>query len=131
VDLAYRRFGEGSDVPLLMLQHFRGNLDNWDPALTDALAAEREIILVDYPGVGLSSGAPSSTVGEIARTMIAFVDALGLGRVDLLGFSIGGFVAQEIALVRPTVVRRLILAATGPKGAPGMHGWRSDIAAAA
>ena len=131
VDFAYRRFGRPDGVPLVLLQHFRGNLDNWDPALTDALAAEREVILVDYPGVGSSTGEPSSTIAETARRMIAFVDALGLDRIDLLGFSIGGFVAQEITLVRPTLVRRLVLGATGPKGAPGMHGWREDIAAAA
>jgi pimeloyl-ACP methyl ester carboxylesterase len=114
-----------------MLQHFRGNLDNWDRALTDALASEREVILVDYAGVGSSTGEASGTIAETARQMIAFITALGLEEIDLLGFSIGGFVAQEIALVRPTLVRRLILAATGPKGAPGMHGWREDIAAAA
>ena len=131
VDFAHRRFGRLGELPLVMLQHYRGNLDNWDPALVDALAAEREVILVDYPGVGSSTGDPSSTIGETARRMIAFIAALGLDQIDLLGFSIGGFVAQEIALVRPTLVRRLVLAATGPKGAPGMHGWRDDIAAAA
>jgi pimeloyl-ACP methyl ester carboxylesterase len=127
----YRRFGRPTGLPLILLQHFRGNLDNWDPALTDALAAEREIILVDYPGVGASTGEPSGTIADLARRIIAFTDALGLDRIYLLGFSIGGFVAQEIALVRPALVRRLVLAATGPKGAPGMHGWRRDIAAAA
>lgn len=131
VDFAYRRFGSPAELPLVMLQHFRGNLDNWDPALTDALAAEREVLLVDYPGVGSSTGEPSHTIASTARQMVAFADALGLAEIDLLGFSIGGFVAQEIALVRPTLVRRLVLAATGPKGAPGMHGWRDDIAAAA
>jgi pimeloyl-ACP methyl ester carboxylesterase len=131
IEFAYRRFGSPAGTPLVMLQHFRGNLDNWDPALVDALAGEREVILVDYPGVGSSTGDPSSTIGETARRMIAFIAALGLDQIDLLGFSIGGFVAQEIALVRPTLVRRLVLAATGPKGAPGMHGWREDIAAAA
>jgi pimeloyl-ACP methyl ester carboxylesterase len=131
VAFAYRRFGRPAGPPLLMLQHFRGNLDNWDRALTDALAAEREVILVDYAGVGSSTGEPSHTIASTARQMIAFADALGLVEIDLLGFSIGGFVAQEIALVRPTLVRRLVLAATGPKGAPGMHGWRDDIAAAA
>jgi pimeloyl-ACP methyl ester carboxylesterase len=131
VDFAYRRFGRPGGVPLVLLQHFRGSLDNWDPALTDALAAEREVLLVDYAGVGSSTGEPSSTIADMARQMIAFIDALGLDRIDLLGFSIGGFVAQDIALVRPTLVRRLVLAATGPKGAPGMHGWRDDIAAAA
>ncbi len=131
VDFAYRRFGRASGSPLVLLQHFRGNLDNWDPALTDALAAEREVILVDYPGVGSSTGEPNSTIASTARQMIAFIVALGLDRIDLLGFSIGGFVAQQMALVRPALVRRLILAATGPKGAPGMHGWRDDIATAA
>ncbi|MGZ4288774.1 MAG: alpha/beta fold hydrolase [Solirubrobacteraceae bacterium] len=129
--IAYRRFGRPAELPLLMLQHFRGNLDNWDPALTDALAAEREVILVDYAGTGSSSGEPSNTIAATARQMIAFADALGLTEIDLLGFSIGGLAAQEIALVRPALVRRLVLAATGPKGAPGMHGWRDDIAAAA
>jgi pimeloyl-ACP methyl ester carboxylesterase len=131
VVFAYRRFGRSAELPLVMLQHFRGNLDNWDPALTDALAAEREVILVDYAGVGSSTGEPSRTIASSAWQIIAFADALGLGEIDLLGFSIGGFVAQEIALVRPALVRRLVLAATGPKGAPGMHGWREDIAATA
>jgi pimeloyl-ACP methyl ester carboxylesterase len=131
IRFAFRRFGVAGATTLVMLQHFRGNLDNWDPALTDALARDRELILVDYPGVGASSGAFGPTIADAARGMIAFVDALGLGEVDLLGFSIGGFVAQEIALIRPALVRRLVLAATGPKGAPGMHGWRDDIAAAA
>lgn len=127
VSYAYRRFGSGGEVPLVLLQHFRGNLDNWDPDLIDALAAAREVILVDYAGVGSSSGAPSGSVAETARQIIAFTEALGLDRVDLLGFSLGGFVAQEIALVRPRLVRRLVLAGTGPKGAPGMHAWRADI----
>jgi pimeloyl-ACP methyl ester carboxylesterase len=131
VEFAYRRFGLAGSVPLVMLQHFRGNLDNWDPALTDALAGEREVILVDYPGVGLSTGDPSRTIADMARRMIAFTTTLDLDRIDVVGFSIGGFVAQDIALIRPTLVRRLVLAATGPKGAPGMHGWREDIATAA
>jgi pimeloyl-ACP methyl ester carboxylesterase len=130
-EFAYRRFGRADQVPLVLLQHFRGNLDNWDPAFVDALATEREVILVDYPGVGSSSGDPCRTIAETARQMISFVGALRLDQVDLLGFSIGGFVAQEMTLVRPTLVRRLVLAATGPKGAPGLHGWRADIAAAA
>ena len=131
VRFAFRRFGPRGAMPLVMLQHFRGNLDNWDPALTDALSAEREVILVDYPGVGSSTGEPSHSIAETARQMIAFIDALSLSEIDLVGFSIGGFVAQEITLTRPTMVRRLVLAATGPKGAPGMHGWRDDIASAA
>ena len=131
VQYAYRITGRSEATPLVMLQHFRGNLDNWDPALTDALADEREVVLVDYAGVGSSTGEPSSTIAESARQLIAFIAAVGLARVELLGFSIGGFVAQEIALVRPALARRLVLAATGPKAAPGMHGWREDITAAA
>lgn len=128
VRFAFRRFGAPGAVPLVMLQHFRGNLDSWDPALTDALAREREVILVNYPGAGSSSGAFGPAVTDTARQMITFVIALELSEVDLLGFSIGGFVAQEIALIRPALVRRLVLAATGPKGGPDMHGWREDIA---
>jgi pimeloyl-ACP methyl ester carboxylesterase len=129
--LAYRRLGDPGATPLIMLQHFRGNLDNWDPALTDALAAEREVILVDYPGAGASAGEFGPTIAATARQIMAFVAALGFSELDLLGFSIGGFIAQEIALIRPALVRRLILAATGPKGALRMHGWRGDIADAA
>ena len=131
VRFAFRRFGRSGATPLVMLQHFRGNLDSWDPALTDALAGEREVILVDYPGVSSSSGAFGPTIADTARRMIAFLAALDLSEVDLVGFSIGGFVGQEIALIRPALVRRLVLAATGPKGGPGMHGWVEDIADAA
>ena len=131
VRFAFRRFGRSRATPLVMLQHFRGNLDSWDPALSDALASEREVILVDYPGVSSSSGAFGPTIADTARRMIAFLTALELSEVDLLGFSIGGFVAQEIALIRPALARRLVLAATGPKGGPGMHGWVEDIADAA
>ena len=131
VSFAYRRFGAARATPLVMLQRFRGNLDNWDPALTDALANEREVILVDYPGAGSSNGEFGPTIADTARRMIGLIAALDISEVDLLGFSIGGFVAQEIALIRPALVRRLILAATGPKGAPGMYGWREDIATAA
>src|SRR5690242_701422 len=131
VRFAFRHFGASAGTPLVMLQHYRGNLDNWDPALTDALAREREVILVDYPGVGSSSGAFGPSITDAARQMISFIEGVSLSEIDLLGFSIGGFIAQEIALIRPELVRRLVLAATGPKGAPGMHGWREDIAAAA
>lgn len=128
VAYAYRRFGTSSDgVPVVFLQHFRGNLDNWDPALVDGIASEREVILVDNVGVGASTGRVPSTVAEMARDALAFTDALGLRSFDLFGFSLGGFVAQELALLRPWAVRNLVLAGTGPKGAPAMHGWREDI----
>lgn len=131
VRYAYRRFGKTSDVPLVFLQHFRGTLDNWDPALTDSIASEREVILLDNVGVGLSTGNTPSTISQMARDAIVFLDALALTEVDLLGFSLGGFVAQEVALMRPKQVRKLVLAGTGPQGGPLMHGWRQDIADAA
>lgn len=117
-----RDVGSGT-VPLVLLQHFRGNLDNWDPALIDALAADRRVIAFDNVGVGGTTGATPSTIEQMAAGAIAFLDALELDRVDILGFSIGSFVAQEIALTRPALVRSAILASAAPKGAAGMHGW--------
>lgn len=129
VSYAYRRFGAEDEnrPPLLFLQHFRGNLDNWDPLLVDSIAAHREVILLDNTGVGRSSGQVPVTVTQMARDAIAFLDALELDRVDLLGYSLGGMVAQEIALLRPRVVRRIVLAGTGPRGGRQMHGWTLDI----
>jgi pimeloyl-ACP methyl ester carboxylesterase len=129
VTYAYRRFGASGDrwPPLLFLQHFRGNLDNWDPLLVDTIAERREVILLDNTGVGLSSGRVPLTVTEMARDAIAFADAAQLGSVDLLGYSLGGMVAQEIALLRPRLVRRIVLAGTGPRGGRQMHGWTIDI----
>lgn len=122
IEYAYREVGI-SPVPLLLLQHFRGNLDSWDPALIDALSAQRRVITFNNRGVGSSSGVTPSTIAEMSRDALAFVEALGLIQVDLLGFSIGSFVAQEIALARPAFVRKLVLASSAPKGASGMHGW--------
>jgi pimeloyl-ACP methyl ester carboxylesterase len=123
----YRRFGLSGATPLLFLQHFRGNLDNWDPALVDDIATEREVILFDNSGVGLSTGATPRSVRGLARDALAFVDALNLRSIDLLGFSLGGFVAQELALIRPRLVRRLILAGTGPQGGRDMYGWNGIV----
>jgi pimeloyl-ACP methyl ester carboxylesterase len=131
VRYSYRRFGKSGGVPLVLLQHFRGNLDNWDPALLDTLAAEREVIVFNNVGVASTGGTAPNTVTQMARDAITFIEALKLPETDLLGFSLGGFVAQEIALLRPNLVRRLILAGTGPQGGPVMHGWRKDIADAA
>ncbi len=125
---AYRRYGKPGGTPLVLLPRFRGDLDTWDPALLDALAAERELILVNNRGVSSTSGTTPATIVEMARDLLAFTDMLGLTGIDLLGFSLGGFVAQDVALIRPDLVRRLILAATGPQGGPNMHGWRKDIA---
>jgi pimeloyl-ACP methyl ester carboxylesterase len=126
VDYAYRDAGEGA-VPLVLLQHFRGNLDNWDPALIDALASTRRVVTFDNAGVGGSTGTTPHVIEQMARDAIAFLAAMDLGQVDLLGFSIGSFVAQEITLIRPALVRRLILASSAPQGAAGMHGWASEV----
>src|SRR4051794_14356802 len=126
IDYAYRQVGEGTPA-LVLLQHFRGNLDNWDPELIDALAADRRVVTFDNAGVGGSTGTTPSTIAQMARDAIAFIEALALGTVDLLGFSIGSFVAQEIALIRPAVVRRLVLASAAPRGAAGLHGWAPEV----
>jgi pimeloyl-ACP methyl ester carboxylesterase len=130
VDYAYRATGASDGAPLVTLQHFRGNLDNWDPALIDALARGRRVITFDNRGVGASSGSTPSTIAQMAIDAIDFIDALELGEVDLFGFSLGSFVAQEIALVRPSTVRKLVLASSAPQGASGMHGWAPEVIAA-
>jgi pimeloyl-ACP methyl ester carboxylesterase len=126
IEYAYRDLGE-SDVPLVLLQHFRGNLDNWDPALIDDLAASRRVVPFDNVGVGATTGTTPNTVEAMAHDAVAFIEALGLQRVDLLGFSIGSFVAQEIALIRPDLLRRVVLASSAPQGAAGMHGWAPEV----
>ena len=113
---AYRRFGAGPGLPLLLLQHFTGTLDNWDPAVTDALADGREVTLFDNSGIGGSSGAVPDTVAGMAAHAFAFVDALGIGQCDVLGFSLGGMIAQQMALARASIFRRLILVGTAPRG---------------
>jgi pimeloyl-ACP methyl ester carboxylesterase len=113
---AYRRFGGGAAPPLVFLQHFTGTLDNWDPAVTDALARGREVILFESAGVGRSTGEVPTTIPGMAAHLLAFADALGLTQVDLLGFSLGGMVAQQVALERPSLVRRMLLVGTAPEG---------------
>ena len=126
IDYAYRDTGEG-EVPLVLLQHFRGNLDSWDPALIDALATNRRVIAFDNAGVGGSTGATPHTIRQMAHDAIAFITAMGFSQADILGFSIGSFIAQEIALIRPAIVRRLVLASSAPQGAAGMHGWAAEV----
>ena len=129
IDYAYRDTGPGASggVPLVLFQHFRGNLDSWDPALVDALASARRVITFDNAGVGGSTGTTPDTVEQMAHDAIAFIAAMELGQVDLLGFSIGSFVAQQVALTRPAIVRRLVLASAAPQGAAGMHGWAPEV----
>jgi pimeloyl-ACP methyl ester carboxylesterase len=129
----YRRFGNArTDVPpLLCLQHFRGNLDNWDPALVDRLVQDREVILLDNRGVGASTGVVANNVTDMTRDVLRFIDALELKQVDVLGFSLGAYIAQELALLRPRVLRRIVLAGTASQGAPNVHPWTDDVYALA
>ncbi|MEV6904903.1 alpha/beta hydrolase [Amycolatopsis sp. NPDC051372] len=116
---AYREVGAGSGVPVILLHHFTANLDDWDPTVVDGLAAERQVILVDLRGVGASGGTTPDNVEAMAADAVAFVQALGLTSVDLLGFSLGGMVAQAFVQQEPALVRRLILAGTSPAGDAG------------
>jgi pimeloyl-ACP methyl ester carboxylesterase len=113
---AYRRFGKGTGCPLLLLQHFTGTLDNWDPAVTDQLAIERELILFDNAGIGRSSGTVPSTVAGMSQHALAFLEALKLETCDVLGFSLGGMVAQQMVQDNPSIFRRMVLVAAAPRG---------------
>ena len=121
ITYAYRRFGKEGGVPLVLLQHFTGTMDMWDPAVVDGLARERTIVLFDNAGVSRSSGATPDNVKAMADNALAFIEALGLKQVDLLGFSLGGFIAQLLAAEHPRLVRRVILAGTGPEGGEGIR----------
>lgn len=120
VRLAYRRFGKEGATPLVCLQHFTGRMDNWDPIHTNRLALDRPVVLVDYQGVGRSSGETPDSMQGMARDIIAFIRTFDAPQADLFGFSIGGMVAQQVALDAPELVRRLILVGTGPSGGEGM-----------
>jgi pimeloyl-ACP methyl ester carboxylesterase len=113
---AYRRFGEGPGLPLLCLQHFTGTLDNWDPAVTDPIGAGREVILFESAGVGRSSGTVPKTIAGMAAHTLEFLDGLGLKVCDVLGFSLGGMVAQQMVQDCPSIFRRMILVGTAPRG---------------
>jgi pimeloyl-ACP methyl ester carboxylesterase len=120
IRFAYRRFGKPDGVPLVFNQHFTGTMDHWDPAVTDGFARDREVILFNNAGVSSSSGEVPARIEKMGANAVAFIKALGLTKVDVLGFSIGGFVAQEIALQASDLVRRLVLVGTGPRGGEGM-----------
>jgi pimeloyl-ACP methyl ester carboxylesterase len=125
---AYRRFGAGPGVPLLCLQHFTGTLDNWDPAITDPLASGREVILLESAGLGRSTGEVPDNMAGMAAHALAFVDALGLEQVDVLGYSLGGMVAQQMTLDSPSLVRKMLLVATAPEGGEDiMHMERPEF----
>jgi pimeloyl-ACP methyl ester carboxylesterase len=120
IRFAFRRFGQSGGVPLLFNMHFTGTMDHWDPSVTDGLAATREVILFNNAGISNSSGEVPTRIEKMGANAIAFIKALGLKQVDVLGFSIGGFVAQEITLQAPDLVRRLVLVGTGPRGGRNM-----------
>jgi pimeloyl-ACP methyl ester carboxylesterase len=128
--LAYRRLGIEGTMPIVLLQHFRGNMDNWDPAVVDGLAAERLVILFDNRGIGRSTGPTPDNIADMAGDAIAFIEVLDLPRVDVLGFSLGGMIAQQMLFERPDLIRRAILAGTGAPGADGMFSPEIVMAAA-
>jgi len=120
IRFAYRRFGKSGGVPLVFNIHFAGTMDHWDPAVTDGFARDREVILFDNAGISSSSGKVPTSIEEMAADAAAFVKALGLAEVDVLGFSLGGLVAQTLAITEPKLVRRLVLVGTGPRSGEGM-----------
>ena len=120
VRFAYRRFGKSGGIPLVFNMHFTGTMDHWDPAVTDGLARDRGVILFDNAGISSSSGEVPNSIEGMAANAAAFIRAVGLTQVDVLGFSLGGLVAQELALAEPGLVRRLILLGTGPRSGEGM-----------
>jgi pimeloyl-ACP methyl ester carboxylesterase len=116
IRFAYRQLGPATGTPLVLLQHFSGNIDAWDPAVVNALAADRPVIAFDNAGVGRSTGQTPDNVAAMARDAVTFIDLLGFFEVDLLGFSLGGCVAQQIAAEHGRLVRKLILVGTAPRG---------------
>jgi len=127
---AYRRLGQQDGIPLVFLQHVTGTMDHWDPAVVDGFAESRPVILFDNAGVSRSTGVTPKTVAEMATQAAGLLRALDLTRVDLLGFSLGGFVSQMLAADYPELVRRLILAGTGPEGGTGITAVPAVIAQA-
>jgi pimeloyl-ACP methyl ester carboxylesterase len=120
VEFAYRQLGPDTGVPVVFLTHLAAVLDNWDPRVVDGIAAKHRVVTFDNRGVGTSSGSTPTTIQEMARDAVTFIRALGLDQVDLFGFSMGGMIAQVIAQEEPQLVRKLILAGTGPAGGEGI-----------
>ncbi|GGC98107.1 alpha/beta fold hydrolase [Undibacterium terreum] len=120
IQFAYRRFGKAGGVPLVFNIHFTGTMDHWDPLVTDGLAKDREVILFNNAGISSTSGEVPTSIEEMAANAAAFIKALGLSQVDVLGFSMGGLIAQELAITEPTLVRRVVLVGTGPRSGEGM-----------
>ncbi|SFW75946.1 alpha/beta fold hydrolase [Chitinophaga sancti] len=120
IKFAYRSYGKTGDIPVIYFNHLAANLDNCDPRIMDAIAANRQIISFDYRGVGATTGKQGASIADMAKDGIAFIHALGYKQVDIVAFSMGGFITQEILLVEPQLVRKAILAGTGPRGGAGI-----------
>ena len=120
VTFAYRELGPKGGVPIVFFLHLAGNLDNWDPRVIDPIAREHHVIAFDNRGLGATTGVAPKTIEAMADDAVTFIRALGLDRVDLFAFSLGGMVAQALILKHPHLVRKLILAGTGPRGGKGM-----------
>jgi pimeloyl-ACP methyl ester carboxylesterase len=129
IRFAYRRFGDPAGMPLVFVQHFRGNLDNHDSAITDRLARAHDVILFDNTGVGRSGGSAPDTIEGMARDAGAFIDALDLRLIDIVGHSMGGHVTQQLLVDRPELIRRAALVGTGPRGGEGMAAPPPEVAA--
>lgn len=120
IKFAYRSYGKAGDIPVVYFNHLTANLDNCDPRIMDAIAAQRHIISFDYRGVGATTGEQGTSIADMAKDAIAFIHALGYKQVDIVAFSMGGFITQELLLVEPTLARKIILAGTGPRGGEGV-----------
>lgn len=128
---AYRVLGDKSGIPLIILSHLGSSMDDWDPAITNGLAQKHKVILFDNKGVGSSSGKTPDNIAAMAKDAISFIKALGYSKVNLMGFSMGGFVAQQIVLTEPSLVNKIILTGTGPKGSEGLADLPKLLAATA
>jgi pimeloyl-ACP methyl ester carboxylesterase len=117
---AYRRFGRKGDVPLLLLNYLAANMDDWDPNVTNGLAAEHDVILLDYPGIGGSSGETPPTVAALTKACVALCRGLEITRFDVIGYSLGGMIAQQLGFEYPSMVRRIVLLGTAPRGGEGL-----------
>jgi pimeloyl-ACP methyl ester carboxylesterase len=118
---AYRSLGEPSEIPIVCLQHFIGTLDNWDPVIMNGLAREREVITIDNSGIGFSEGETPDNVRDMSIDALKIMNALGITRCDLLGFSLGGFIAQTLAVLKPDLFRKIILVGTAPQGTRALN----------
>ncbi|MFC6196220.1 alpha/beta fold hydrolase [Dyadobacter subterraneus] len=127
VKFAYRRYGKKVGIPMVFTNYLTGTMDNWDPAIIDSLALNREVIIFDNRGVASSEGKTPDTIAAMAKDAAAFIDTLGLHKIDLFGFSIGGMVAQQLTIDRPELIRKLILIGTGPRGGERMADYSTHV----